>query len=120
MVFKSVNLGAAFLLELCMLAALAYWGFHTGESLLLKIVLSIAAPLLAGVIWGLFLAPRSLKRLTGLPYLLLKWVIFGAAAIGLVAAGQILPAVAFVVVALINQILLIVWNQGTLQQPGVE
>jgi hypothetical protein len=29
--FKSVNLALRFLLELCALAALAYWGFQTGK-----------------------------------------------------------------------------------------
>lgn len=112
MILKSINLAVAFLLELCMLAALAYWGFQA-ESTLLKIVLGIGAPALAIVIWGLFMAPRSPRRLTGWAYLILKSVLFGIAAIVLAAAGQAALAVVFVAVAVINQILLLVWQQET-------
>ena len=115
-VLKSINLGVAFLLELCMLAALAYWGFQTGGNLPLNIVLGIGAPLLAIVVWSQFMAPRAAKRLTGWPYLVLKSIIFGVAAIGLAVAGQSTLAIIFVVVAVINQILLTVWKQETLPQ----
>ena len=111
---KAVNLGIAFLLELCVLAALAYWGFQTADSLLLKIVLGIGAPLLVAVIWGRFMAPTSKGRLTGLRYLLAKLVIFGVAAIALAVAGQVTLAIIFAIVSVINQILLIVWKQDAL------
>jgi Protein of unknown function (DUF2568) len=114
MVLKPINLGIAFLLELCMLAALAYWGFQTGSSLFLKIVLGIGAPVLAVVIWARFMAPKSQTRLTGSSYLVLKLILFGAAAMALAAAGQTTLAIIFAVVAVINQILLMVWQQETL------
>jgi len=113
---KSVNLGVAFLLELCMLAALFYWGFQTGSTLFLRIVLGIGAPLLASVIWGMLMAPRSPRRLTGATYLLLKLIIFGLDVIGLAIAGQPALALIFAIIAVINQILLIVWKQDTLPQ----
>jgi len=60
MVFlKSANLALAFLLELCMLAALGYWGFITGESSVSRISLGLGAPLLAAIIWGTFLSPKA-------------------------------------------------------------
>jgi hypothetical protein len=110
---KAINLGVTFLLELCMLAALAYWGFQTSENLPVRIVLGIGAPVLAVVIWGRFLAPRSTIRLTGLAYLALKFILFGLAALALAAAGQPTLALIFVVVAVINQVLLLVWKQET-------
>ena len=58
---KSANMALSFLLELCMLAALAYWGFQH-EALILKIILGVGVPLAVVVIWGVFLAPRSARR----------------------------------------------------------
>jgi hypothetical protein len=113
MALKTINLGVAFLLELAMLAALAYWGLQTNTSLALRIVLGIGAPLLAALIWSRFMAPRSTTRLTGLPYYLLKLILFGLAAIVLAVAGQPTLAVVFAVVAAINQLLLLVWKQET-------
>jgi hypothetical protein len=48
-----------------MLAGLAYWGFTTGDGALAW-VLGIGAPVLAAVIWGLFVAPKA-KRPVSLP-----------------------------------------------------
>jgi quinol-cytochrome oxidoreductase complex cytochrome b subunit len=116
MILKTINLGIAFLLELCMLAALAYWGFQTGSSLPVKIVLGLGAPLIAILVWGRFLAPRSTTRLTGASYLVLKSVIFGLAAIGLATVGQVTLTVIFVVVSIVNQVLMFVWKQETQAQ----
>ncbi len=113
MALKLVNLGITFLLELCMLAALAFAGFQVNGSLYLKIGLAIGAPLLAAVIWGRFMAPTAARRLTGISYLLLKLILFAVAAIALVFAGQPALAVIFATVSVINQVLLIAWHQDT-------
>jgi hypothetical protein len=113
MALKTINLGVAFLLELAMLAAFAYWGLQTDASLPLRVVLGIGVPLLAALIWARFMAPKSARRLTGTRYLLLKFILFGLAAIALAVAGQSTLAVVFVVVAVINQLLLVVWKQET-------
>lgn len=110
---KTVNLAVAFLLELCMLVALGYWGFQTGGSVPLNIVLGLGAPLIAIVIWARFMAPASANRLTGSAYLLVKLIIFGLAAIGLAVAGQVTLAIIFAVVSVINQMLVLVWKQDT-------
>jgi hypothetical protein len=57
--FHWANLTVAFLLELCALAALGYWGFRTASGPAAKAALGIGAPLLAAVLWGLFAAPRA-------------------------------------------------------------
>jgi hypothetical protein len=111
---KNVNLGIAFLLELCMLAALAYWGYHTGGNLPLKIALGIGAPLLAAVIWSRFMAPMAQTRLNGLSYLVVKAVIFGIAILALAIAGQVTLAIIFAAISVTNQILLMAWHQETL------
>lgn len=62
-IIKSANLLLRFLLELCILAVLGYWGFKTGRELLLKIGLGIGAPLLAAVVWATFVAPNTRMQL---------------------------------------------------------
>jgi hypothetical protein len=114
---QAINLGIAFLLELCMLGALAYWGFQGTDSVPLKLLLGIGVPIVVIVIWARFMAPNSSTRLTGTAYLLLKLVLFGAAAIALAMAGQATLAIIFAVVAVVNQVLLMVWKQETIGQP---
>jgi hypothetical protein len=68
--FHWANLTVAFLLELCALAALGYWGLRAASGPAAKAALGIGAPLLAAVLWGLFAAPprpRGRKRRPGEP-----------------------------------------------------
>ncbi len=116
MALKMGNLALAFLLELCMLAALVAWGFQTGGSPLVRVLLGVGVPLLVILIWARFMAPSSARRLVGTSYLLLKLVIFGAAALGLAVIGQIALAIAFAVVSVVNQVLLLAWKQESLGQ----
>jgi len=108
---KNVNLAVMFFLELGVLAALGYWGFQTGPTLLAKIGLGIGAPALAALVWSQLGAPMSARRLRGLPYLLLKVVFFGSAALALFASGNHILAVAFALVFVLNSVLIIIWGQ---------
>lgn len=58
-VFHWANLALAFVLELCSLAALGYWGVSVGGGLVTKTALELGALLFAAVLWGLFAAPRA-------------------------------------------------------------
>lgn len=108
---KALNLALRFLLELCLLAALAYWGFQTGVGLPARLGLGLGAPLLAAVVWGVFVAPASRRRVP-LPWrLFLEAVLFGAAVAGLAAAGQPALAVVFGLVVVVNSALLLLWQQ---------
>lgn len=100
------NLALRFALELAAPAALAYWGFHTGRTAIADVVLGLGAPLLAAVVWGVFAAPTSARRLRGGGLLAVQSAVFGAAAIGLAAAGQPVLAVAFALVVAVNSVLL--------------
>jgi hypothetical protein len=111
-IIKSLNIGLAFLLELAMLIAFGYWGFQTGDSTLVKILLGIGVPVVVIVIWGMYLAPRSTRRLRD-PWLsLLKLVLFGAAALALVAANQPTWGLILAIIALVNILLAWVWKQA--------
>lgn len=107
---QSGNLALLFLLELCMLAALAFWGFHTGSGLIAKLALGIGAPLLVAIFWGVFMAPRAAIKLPTPAHLALYLVIFGGAALALAVAGQPLLAIAFAVLAILSKALTFVWR----------
>ncbi len=62
-ILQAINLGIRFVLELCLLAALGYWGFQLDQGLLLRIVAGIGAPLLAATVWGMFVAPKAANQL---------------------------------------------------------
>ncbi len=106
-----INLAIAFLLELCMLVSIGYWGFKTGTQMVAKIGLGIGVPLLVAVVWGIFLAPNSSTRLPEPWRLILELVIFGAAIMALYRAGQHYLAGVFGLIYLINKILLYIWRQ---------
>lgn len=110
-IIKSANLAWRFLLELCILAALGYWGFKTGPGWAVKIGLGIGGPLLVAVVWGIFLAPNSSMRLQEPFLLVLELVIFGLAIAALFTTGHQSLAWAFGLIYVINKILLCVWKQ---------
>jgi len=102
---KLINLGVHFLLEVCGLIALGYWGFNTGAGLM-QIVLGVGAPLLAAVIWGTFRVPddpgRAPIAIRGPLRLLLEWGFFALAAAALTAVGQPAPAAGLAIAAIVN------------------
>ena len=108
---KGANLALRFLLELCALGALGYWGFETGGGLIAEIGLGIGAPLVAAVVWGTFLSPRAPIQLPWGVVLVLQALVFASAAAGLVATGHRSLAVVFGVIVVINAILMYVWGQ---------
>jgi hypothetical protein len=101
-VIKNGNLALSFLLELCVLVALGYWGFQAGQGTIAKIGLGIGAPMLAVVVWALFGAPKSAWRLQGPWFLILRVVFFGSAAVALFTAGQRVLGMAFALVFVLN------------------
>ncbi len=110
-VLKSINLGVRFLLELCMLVAVGYWGFKTGSGWLLKIALGIGAPLSIAVIWGIFVAPKAAYPLHGFVLLALEAVLFGSGVAALYATENYSLAWGFAVIVIINRILIYAWGQ---------
>jgi hypothetical protein len=108
---KGSNLALAFLLELCLLAALAFWGFRAGNGPLARAGLGIGAPLLMAVLWGILMAPRAPVQLPGALHLALALVLFGLGVAALFAAGQLRLAVIFAVAIVLNQLLLALWHQ---------
>lgn len=98
-------LALLFLMELCLLAAFAFWGVHTGANLAAKLALGIGAPLLVAVVWGLVMAPRARIQLPLPAHLALFVVIFGAATVALWLTGQPTLALAFALVSALSKAL---------------
>lgn len=111
MFIKSVNLAIRFLLELCALASLGYWGFQVGKSAYTKFVFGIGSPLLLAILWGTFIAPKASLKLPEPYRFMLEFVIFGAASFALYFVDKTILAIILGMVFIINRILLIVWKQ---------
>lgn len=110
-ILKMANLALAFLLELCLLAALGYWGYHTGQSTLMRWLLMIGVPLVMAVVWGIFLAPKSAVALPHGVKLAGKFVAFVIGVLALVAVGQSTLATIFAIIVVINMGLIVIWGQ---------
>ncbi len=110
-IIKAANLAFRFLLELCALVALGSWGWHAGTGRAAKLGFAVGAPLIAAVVWGLFVAPGRPIDLPAPVRVVLELAIFGAAAAGLTAAGRVHLAVALLLVYAVNRILMVAWGQ---------
>lgn len=100
-----VKLFFAFVFELVLLAALAYWGWTQNEGLL-RVVLAVGAPLLAAVLWGVFRVDGDPKKapvaIPGVLRLLLELALFASGVIALAAAGQSTLAAVFGVLVVLQ------------------
>ena len=110
MALKAVNLALRFILELCALAALVYWGFHTSQTTLIKLLLGIGLPLLAAFAWGTFRVPNDPGKapvvVPGKLRLLLELAFWVAAVASLAASGQVRLAWIFGLAVVLNNALM--------------
>jgi Protein of unknown function (DUF2568) len=101
----AANLALKFLLELAAFAALAVWGASV------SVLLAIAAPAAAIVLWGIFAAPKSARRLPDRARIPFELAVFALAAVALAAAASVALAVVFGVLVVINAVLLTTLGQ---------
>ncbi|MCG7344766.1 YrdB family protein [Sporosarcina sp. ACRSL] len=106
-----VNLAIRFMLEMCGLVAVSYWGFQTGSGFLMKAVLGIGSPFLLATIWGIFVAPKSALRVKGSGRVVLELIIFGVAALAIYDVGKLTLAIILAIVAVVSSILNHLWEQ---------
>ena len=83
---RPANDGLRFLLELGLLAAVAYWGWSEGDGWW-RWVLVVLTPLAVAASWGKYLAPKSDARVSDPWRLLAEVVLFGAGTGALIRAG---------------------------------
>ena len=85
-VARAVNDSVRFCLELAALAGFAVWGWETGPDHW-NVLLAIAAPLVAAVLWGLFVAPKAPRHPRDPWRLALELLVFGGGTLAFWAAG---------------------------------
>jgi uncharacterized protein DUF2568 len=107
---RSANLALAFLLELALLAAVAYWGYRLDAALAVRWVAAIGTPGLLALIWSLVAAPTAKRRLPPPQLVGFKLLVFTLGSGLLWSTGQHGLAIAFEVVALANLGLSISWR----------
>jgi len=110
-IVQSANLLLRFLLELSALGALGYWGFHTADAIIAKLGLGIGAPLVAAVVWGVFVSPNAAVPLSTPLWLLVQVGVFGAAMAALGVSGRPALAWALGLTVVINGVFMYVWGQ---------
>ena len=107
----SANLGLRFILELCALAALGYWGYRTGGTTIAKVGLATGAVVMTAVVWATFVAPNASVSVAGPVHVLLQVAIFGAAAAALFTLHRPTLASVFAGTVLVNAALMAAWGQ---------
>ena len=108
---KIINLGIRFLLEVCALLSLGYFGFQTGKEFLMKLVLGIGIPVLFAVLWGIFGSPAAPMQLSKPLRVVLEITIFFLAGTALYTSGHQYMAIGFVILVVINKTLMFIWKQ---------
>lgn len=92
----------AFVLEVLAIGLLCWWGFASGGSVVVRVVLGLGVPAAAVVLWGLFAAPRARFRPPPAGVLVVKALVLLGAAAALYALGFAVLAVVFAVVVVVN------------------
>jgi len=114
-VLRTANLGLSFLLELGALGVLASWGWQVTDDPVARVALAVAAPLVMAIVWGLFVAPKSVLRVPPLPKAILSLLILELSAAALIATGQLVLGVLFATMILLNTALATWWRQHPLR-----
>lgn len=94
----------AFLAELAALAALARWGWSAAGAIGWRVVLAVASPAVAAVLWGIFAAPHAPVQVPVIT-VLVKVLVFGAAVLALVVTGHPVLAIVLAAAALLSPLL---------------
>jgi hypothetical protein len=110
---QSANLVVRFALELCALAAVAYWGSQTGSDAV-PWVLALTAPAAVAIVWGIYLAPKRRVDLPKPVRFAIELGVFAIAAIALWATGQETLAITLAVAELVSGGLNYLWGEASL------
>jgi hypothetical protein len=109
-VLRALSLALKFGLELAAVAAFAFWGATIGRGVL-SVLVAIAAPALAVVLWARFAAPRSKRRLPAAPRIAFEVSVFALAVVALIAAGAVPAAIVLGVLVAASTALLTALDQ---------
>jgi hypothetical protein len=116
---KPVNDGVRFVLELCALAAIGYWGWRTGNSTASRLVLTIGGIVIVAAVWGIFRSESDAVVGVSTPVrVVIEVAVFAAAMAALAAVGRTRLAIAFAVIAAINEVLNYTLDEGVATHAG--
>ncbi|MEH0842701.1 YrdB family protein [Micromonospora sp. CPCC 205711] len=107
---KALLLTLTFLLELAMLAAAGWWGFHLDAGLAVRLLAGLGAPLLIAAVWGVLCSPKAAVPLPPAAKYAAQAACFVTAGLLLALAGQ----------PLLGTLLVVVWaaDRATLTRAG--
>ncbi|MGD8487302.1 MAG: YrdB family protein [Chloroflexota bacterium] len=108
---KRLNLGFRFILEMLALVALFLFGLSLSDDLPVQLVLAICLPLLAMIVWGLFVAPKASRRLDDPARLAVELVVWFAGVLAFGFAISVILAILFGLAVLISLVLMFYWGQ---------
>lgn len=77
------------------------------ENVVARVLLGVGAPLLAAVVWGLFVAPKAAIPLNMPLRLVPEILVFGSAALALFATGHPVLGASLSIVAAVNRVLVL-------------
>ena len=97
---SGVVLTVRFLSELALLAGLAVAGARLGDSLVFSIIDAILLPVLAGVVWSRFIAPKAQRRLGEPARFLVEVVLFAVAGVLLALTDWLVAGIVLAVVGI--------------------
>ncbi|AYG64937.1 MULTISPECIES: YrdB family protein [unclassified Rhizobium] len=103
---RAIALGIRFALELCILASLAALAAHLAVPLLVQALLGIAFCATGAVVWGTFLSPKRKYEIGSAGRLILEAGFFLGAALILNYVGWPALAIALIIVAAADRIVL--------------
>jgi len=104
-IWRWSNLGLAFVVELVALGIFAFWGWRTGGSTPVRLLLAIGLPLLTAIIWGLLAAPTANLGSPAVT-VVVKIAVFGLAGLALWNLDHRVLGMVFVLVVAANLLII--------------
>lgn len=89
-----------FLSELAMLAGLAVAGARLGGGVVLGIVFAVLLPVVAAVVWGVFIGPKAGRRLPEPARFVVEFVLFAVTGVVLALTGWLVAGLVVAVVGI--------------------
>ncbi len=102
-------------MEFGIVAALVYWGFHTGRNTFMKIILSISTPVLIFGFWGL-VDFRNAGTIAEYLRLIQELILSGLAAVVLFFSGQHALAWVLALISIIHHIFIYILGETLLKK----